>query len=649
MDEIAFLETALRGAMDRRCSAPRGPAQSLDMVPNHKFDAEVVAYGVKLREWIDLQVDARLREILPGFVEAEFAAVHQDGASALSTVERLGGEMGALAEAQSKLLQLVDGFSQELGRVKSTAASCTALQGSSHAANEEALATVEQLMGTVEELKRKVRQDEAAASKQLTTHEAQIADLREWQERHEGTVSSLQRAHDEAQLPSMRRQHERHEAAITELQHAHRELSISRDETKGSQEQVACMAHQLRDLESRFTAVRSELASRVTDEIQAVAHSSKAECTGLADLAQQLSTALNSQLEFTAKTQTRFESLTREVNKCISQADVLSVAEESRQGLRSIRERQLQFEETLKSTMQRQIEELHEEMTMAFRSEATAVAALDEQLWLTDQRLGQRIDELAHVHISAKTASTDRAVFMEQHLVLDGADVSRQDSPPQARGAPAASRGLLLRDSAEPRLSPPNGADSGAVGRDDEHRRSPGINGSGSTQAGNELSRASMSEILPDQRTSPKSPKSRWWPGACMLAAEELHARGADGGQRLTSSILSPGNQDGAFHRRAGEAGGAFAADDASHRRGCVPPWAGATLTAENSSRRRASAPLGADVAFTEDAAFRRSSASPSSGIAAAAATLVAALQQQQSHQQQEVVADGDGGDHHRA
>jgi len=46
----------------------------------------------------------------------------------------------------------------------------------------------------------------------------------------------------------------------------------------------------------------------------------------------------------------------------------------------------------------RLVSELRAETTAAFRSEAAAVAALDEQLWLTDQRLGQRIDELARAH-----------------------------------------------------------------------------------------------------------------------------------------------------------------------------------------------------------------------------------------------------------
>lgn len=42
--------------------------------------------------------------------------------------------------------------------------------------------------------------------------------------------------------------------------------------------------------------------------------------------------------------------------------------------------------------------ELRLEMRQAIRGETAAIRALDEQLWLTDQRLGQRIDELAQMH-----------------------------------------------------------------------------------------------------------------------------------------------------------------------------------------------------------------------------------------------------------
>merc|ERR1712139_265552 len=39
---------------------------------------------------------------------------------------------------------------------------------------------------------------------------------------------------------------------------------------------------------------------------------------------------------------------------------------------------------------------LRAETRAALKSEQNSIAAIDEQLWLTDQRLGQRIDELAH-------------------------------------------------------------------------------------------------------------------------------------------------------------------------------------------------------------------------------------------------------------
>merc|ERR1712150_196094 len=38
--------------------------------------------------------------------------------------------------------------------------------------------------------------------------------------------------------------------------------------------------------------------------------------------------------------------------------------------------------------------ELRGEMKAALKQEQSSVAALDEQLWLTDQRLGQRIDDM---------------------------------------------------------------------------------------------------------------------------------------------------------------------------------------------------------------------------------------------------------------
>merc|ERR1712217_709630 len=66
------------------------------------------------------------------------------------------------------------------------------------------------------------------------------------------------------------------------------------------------------------------------------------------------------------------------------------------------------MEEELTSLQRRSASELRVEVRTAIRNEAAAVAALDEQLWLTDQRLGERIDELMHVHASyARAIGTD--------------------------------------------------------------------------------------------------------------------------------------------------------------------------------------------------------------------------------------------------
>merc|ERR1719167_1731144 len=51
--------------------------------------------------------------------------------------------------------------------------------------------------------------------------------------------------------------------------------------------------------------------------------------------------------------------------------------------------------EDVSERQQRLVTELRNEMVQALSRESAAIGALDEQLWVTDRRLGQRIDELA--------------------------------------------------------------------------------------------------------------------------------------------------------------------------------------------------------------------------------------------------------------
>merc|ERR1712228_722228 len=80
------------------------------------------------------------------------------------------------------------------------------------------------------------------------------------------------------------------------------------------------------------------------------------------------------------------------------------------------------------------------ELASAMRNEAAAVATLDEQLWLTDQRLGQRIDELAHLHLRDRVSSVEqRCKEATTFLAVNpGGGLLTPSSEPIAMDTPAA-------------------------------------------------------------------------------------------------------------------------------------------------------------------------------------------------------------------
>eukprot|EP00927_Polykrikos_kofoidii_P077118 TRINITY_DN7409_c0_g1_i1.p1 TRINITY_DN7409_c0_g1~~TRINITY_DN7409_c0_g1_i1.p1 ORF type:complete len:1487 (-),score=348.93 TRINITY_DN7409_c0_g1_i1:36-4496(-) len=77
------------------------------------------------------------------------------------------------------------------------------------------------------------------------------------------------------------------------------------------------------------------------------------------------------------------EDLEFRIERC--QRDILMRVEAS----------QTELEREISAAQKRAVGELRVEVRTALRNEAATVAALDEQVWLTDQRLGQRIDEVA--------------------------------------------------------------------------------------------------------------------------------------------------------------------------------------------------------------------------------------------------------------
>lgn len=96
-----------------------------------------------------------------------------------------------------------------------------------------------------------------------------------------------------------------------------------------------------------------------------------------------------------------------------TRADLDSRFEETREELtKQVTQCEVRVNQEVSSLQQRLVQELRAETTAAFRSEAAAVAALDEQIWLTDQRLGQRIDELLHLHVRER----ERDVAIERRI-----------------------------------------------------------------------------------------------------------------------------------------------------------------------------------------------------------------------------------------
>eukprot|EP00434_Breviolum_minutum_P041622 symbB.v1.2.037027.t1/scaffold5360.1/size28108/4 len=106
MEEVNALEEALQQTVARGEGA--------------KFhDSAVTTYGIQLRAWVDMQVDARLGQLLPNFLEGEFETFRSEYVAAQEVAStRLEGELQAVADAQAKLLQVVDSMSRELARVK---------------------------------------------------------------------------------------------------------------------------------------------------------------------------------------------------------------------------------------------------------------------------------------------------------------------------------------------------------------------------------------------------------------------------------------------------------------------------------------------------------------------------------------------------
>eukprot|EP00811_Abedinium_folium_P006708 NODE_16185_length_1008_cov_1.434733.p1 GENE.NODE_16185_length_1008_cov_1.434733~~NODE_16185_length_1008_cov_1.434733.p1 ORF type:complete len:321 (-),score=117.78 NODE_16185_length_1008_cov_1.434733:46-1008(-) len=297
-------------------------AELVQSAPGHtygRFDTAVAQYGVQLRAWVDLQVDARLSQVLRDLVGVEFAGARQDcdalrdlvtgeliGArqhvdDAMEATLRVKAEVSSLTESQSRMLVVIQGISEELGRMKEAIADCQELNATTVAAEES--------------------QKDRDITSRLTRHDEVLQD--------------------------MERLHGQHESAVADLQDASGALVETRRE-------VGDLVQVVQELEQRLAEWREAATA------EAGLHQSK-----LSHLEQDLAKAATVYEDL----ETRVEALRNDVATAASEQDLESRMRDSRQDLRTqIEESNSRLSEDLVAHHQKLISKLRGETNAAFRS-----------------------------------------------------------------------------------------------------------------------------------------------------------------------------------------------------------------------------------------------------------------------------------------
>eukprot|EP00930_Biecheleria_cincta_P002603 TRINITY_DN10360_c0_g1_i1.p1 TRINITY_DN10360_c0_g1~~TRINITY_DN10360_c0_g1_i1.p1 ORF type:complete len:330 (-),score=43.14 TRINITY_DN10360_c0_g1_i1:181-1170(-) len=176
-DEVAVLQEALQQAIAKQGTAENLRETGHGNSPRGKeaLDSALAAYGMQLRAWLDVQVDARLGQILPNLLQGELATVHAESSTVSDAVETLRqkseADIASVAEAQSKLLQVVEGMSRELARWKADRGA--GQKNSSHDSRQLELSS---------ELKR-LKEQVSSMERQLASEDESVRELSAWAQR----------------------------------------------------------------------------------------------------------------------------------------------------------------------------------------------------------------------------------------------------------------------------------------------------------------------------------------------------------------------------------------------------------------------------------------------------------------------------------
>lgn len=196
--------------------------------------------------------------------------------------------------------------------------------------------------------------------------------------RHENRFSELRQLHN-----GLADRHEKHDAGIEDMRKLHSLL-------EESHRSGVAAHHRLQgDCEDRWRRLSGATQERHVDDVAMMTvRQEVADLVGIVQDQDKRSSTWRAEITAEVAEEIR-------VIKAGRLVDVEEFRLELRELFRELEGRMLQGSG---QHQERQISELRSETSTAFRSEAAAVAALDEQLWLTDQRLGQRIDEIVHSH-----------------------------------------------------------------------------------------------------------------------------------------------------------------------------------------------------------------------------------------------------------
>jgi len=362
--------------------------------------------GPWLRAWVEFQVDARINQALRALAEGELFAADRppvaavgdsmevtlaasEACSAAADAGRLchhlEGEVRVVAEAQARILSVMDGLAARVAMSENPSRSTLSGEGQ----------TLERLEGRISELREEASQRQHQSSEKLASAldvlagtQREVGALAQALDRLncrfsecEGTVAPAAEASVDSpnkaqssglysELGDLRQAQSRLEARLERL---------DRD---------VCSVHKGRSaLEGRFEELRTDLASAVVtrDEFK----------LGLEELDRDIADALvATKQELLRSAQDAEASRGNNLSELHMHAFEKRV-QEGQQGLMDkVEAWQTLLDKELANQHQRLAAELHTEINSAVQHEYATATALDEQMWLTDQRLGQRIDEV---------------------------------------------------------------------------------------------------------------------------------------------------------------------------------------------------------------------------------------------------------------